>query len=102
MVLLLQSHNKGSFDFAFVDADKINYPKYHERLLKLLKKGGIIVYDNTLWAGTVAMAEECVPEVMKARRNYTMEFNKLLAGDSRLEVSQIPLGDGITVCRLLC
>ncbi|KAM7515597.1 hypothetical protein LguiA_005180 [Lonicera macranthoides] len=58
---LLEDHaNEGSFDFAFVDADKISYLKYHERLMKLLKAGGIIVYDNTLWGGTVAMAEETV------------------------------------------
>nr|AOZ21151.1 caffeic acid 4-OMT [Rauvolfia serpentina] len=99
--LLGDSDNQESFDFAFVDADKINYATYHERLLKLLKKGGIIVYDNTLWGGTVAMPEESAPERLKAGRNYTIEFNKLLAADARVQVSQIPLGDGITVCRRL-
>ncbi|XP_050120174.1 norbelladine 4'-O-methyltransferase 2-like [Malus sylvestris] len=45
-----QKHeNEGSFDFAFIDADKVNYWNYHERLMKLLKVGGIVVYDNTLW-----------------------------------------------------
>ncbi|KAL4390764.1 hypothetical protein AHAS_Ahas03G0177700 [Arachis hypogaea] len=53
--------NEGSFDFAFVDADKSNYWNYHERLLKLIRIGGMIIYDNTLWGGTVAWKEEDVP-----------------------------------------
>ncbi|KAG6421048.1 hypothetical protein SASPL_117597 [Salvia splendens] len=56
------AENKGTFDFAFVDADKDKYANYHERVLELLKPGGIAVYDNTLWAGTVAMDEGSVPE----------------------------------------
>ncbi|KAL0324841.1 UNVERIFIED_CONTAM: Flavonoid 3',5'-methyltransferase, partial [Sesamum radiatum] len=55
---LLHNGEEGTFDFAFVDADKENYIKYHEQLLKLVKVGGIIGYDNTLWSGTVALAEE--------------------------------------------
>ncbi|KAK8991423.1 hypothetical protein V6N11_062438 [Hibiscus sabdariffa] len=97
--LLANPGNENSFDFAFVDADKINYSKYHERLMKLLKVGGIIVYDNTLWGGSVAMSEECTPEVMKEGRERTLEFNKLLAADRRVEISLAPLGDGITICR---
>ncbi|TYH65919.1 hypothetical protein ES332_D06G089000v1 [Gossypium tomentosum] len=53
--LLEDPGNENGFDFAFIDADKINYWKYHERLMKLVKVGGIVVYDNTLWAGSVAM-----------------------------------------------
>lgn len=59
---MFQHNNLGSFDFAFVDTDKVNYQKYHEKLLQLVKAGGIIVYDNTLWFGTVAMPEESVEE----------------------------------------
>ncbi|KAK8509060.1 hypothetical protein V6N13_062114 [Hibiscus sabdariffa] len=97
--LLANPGNENSFDFAFIDADKINYWKYHERLMKLLKVGGIVVYDNTLWGGSVVMSEECTPEVMKESRQRTLEFNKLLAADPRVEISLAPLGDGITICR---
>lgn len=98
---LLQYGNEGSFDFAFVDADKVNYWNYHERLLKLLKVGGIIVYDNTLWGGTVAMPEDSTPEAMKMGRQLTIDLNKLLAADSRVQISHASLGDGITICRRL-
>ncbi|BFG39783.1 hypothetical protein CerSpe_260570 [Prunus speciosa] len=67
--MLLDHHeNKGSFDFAFIDVDKVNYWNYHERLMKLLKVGGIVVYDNTLWGGTVVMPEESTPEYKKQGR----------------------------------
>ncbi|KAJ8564359.1 hypothetical protein K7X08_000819 [Anisodus acutangulus] len=95
----LLDDNRGSFDFAFVDADKVSYQKYHERLLQLVKVGGIIVYDNTLWFGTVAMPEESVSEAMKPNRHHIIEFNKFLAADTRFQISQVPLGDGITICR---
>nr|XP_016477802.1 PREDICTED: probable caffeoyl-CoA O-methyltransferase At4g26220 isoform X2 [Nicotiana tabacum] len=99
--LLEDQSNRGSFDFAFVDADKGSYQKYHERLLQLVKIGGIIVYDNTLWFGTVAMPEESVPEARKPDRHHIIELNKFLAADSRIQISQVPLGDGITICRIL-
>ncbi|CAI9114913.1 OLC1v1015736C1 [Oldenlandia corymbosa var. corymbosa] len=56
--LLQNPDEENSFNFAYVDADKVNYVKYHEKLLKLVKPGGLIVYDNTLWMGSVVMAEE--------------------------------------------
>lgn len=99
--LLEDPQNAGSFDFAFVDADKINYWNYHERLMKLLKVGGIVVYDNTLWGGTVAMPEESTPEHWKQGRELTIKLNKLLAADPRIRISHAPLGDGITICKRL-
>ncbi|GLT72281.1 hypothetical protein SLA2020_442310 [Shorea laevis] len=100
---LLQNHeNEGSFDFAFVDADKVNYWSYHERLMKLLKVGGMVVYDNTLWGGTVVMPDELVPEFMKQVKQFTIEFNKLLAADPRVQISHASIGDGITICKRLC
>nr|XP_019069557.1 probable caffeoyl-CoA O-methyltransferase At4g26220 [Solanum lycopersicum] len=66
--LLNENDNRGIFDFAFIDADRVSYQKYHERMLELVKVGGIIVYDNTLWCGTVAMPEKCVNETMKPNR----------------------------------
>ncbi|CAA7058256.1 unnamed protein product [Microthlaspi erraticum] len=89
------------FDFAFADADKSNYVNFHERLLKLVKVGGIIAFDNTLWFGFVAEDEEGVPRHMREYRRALIEFNKMLALDPRVEISQISIGDGVTLCRRL-
>ncbi|WCJ42635.1 Caffeoyl-CoA O-methyltransferase [Euphorbia peplus] len=98
--LLEQEENEGSYDFAFVDADKENYKNYHEKLIKLIKVGGIIAYDNTLWGGTVAMAEENVAKDKREGRMFALEFNKKIADDPRLDhICLAPLGDGITICR---
>ncbi|KAG2706636.1 hypothetical protein I3760_05G112800 [Carya illinoinensis] len=78
--LIATGKEEGTFDFAFVDADKEDYIKYHELLLKLVKIGGIIAYDNTLWFGSV---------------------NNFLATDSRIESSLVSIGDGLTLCRRL-
>lgn len=100
---LLEEHeNEGIFDFAFVDADKVNYKNYHERLMKLLKMGGIVVYDNTLRDGTVAMPEELVAENLRENRRLTIELNNFLAADPRVQICLAPLGDGITICRRVC
>jgi len=69
--------------------------------MKLLKVGGIVVYDNTLWGGTVAMPEEFASEIMRGGRQPTIDFNKQLAADPRVQISQAALGDGITICRRL-
>ncbi|XP_020215522.1 probable caffeoyl-CoA O-methyltransferase At4g26220 [Cajanus cajan] len=97
--LLEDPSNRESFDFAFVDADKDNYWNYHERLLKLVKIGGIIIYDNTLWGGTVALPEEDVPTPKRRFRKATLDFNKAIADDSRVEISAVSIGDGFTICR---
>ncbi|KAJ8541591.1 hypothetical protein K7X08_002407 [Anisodus acutangulus] len=100
--LLKDEKNKGGFDFAFVDADKTNYGNYHERLLQLVKVGGLIVYDNTLWYGTLVMPEErVVDELMRQGRSYLLELNRFLAADNRIEISQVTVGDGLTICRRL-
>ncbi|KAF5729542.1 hypothetical protein HS088_TW21G01709 [Tripterygium wilfordii] len=97
---LLEQGNADSFDFAFVDADKENNINYHERLMKLLKIGGIVVYDNTLWGGSVAMAGDFSGTVYTTRtRDSTIELNKMLAADNRIEISHLPVGDGVTICR---
>ena len=62
VLIWLQPKSESSFDFAYVDADKDNYMNYHERLMKLVKVGGLIVYDNTLWQGTVANSEPSLPD----------------------------------------
>ena len=92
---------EGEFDFAFLDAKKEDYMKYFEPLMKLVKVGGVIAYDNTLWLGTVAEAEDQVDEVFRKNRKYTREFNSFLATNPRIESSLVSIGDGLTLCRRL-
>ncbi|XP_010555613.1 PREDICTED: putative caffeoyl-CoA O-methyltransferase At1g67980 [Tarenaya hassleriana] len=100
-----EKKQKQEFDFAFVDADKHNYQNYHERLLKLVKVGGVIAYDNTLWFGLVAEdededdGEDRFPEQMRAITRHIRDFNRFLVSDPRVEVSLLSIGDGITLCR---
>uniref|UniRef100_A0A7N0VLC0 Caffeoyl-CoA O-methyltransferase n=1 Tax=Kalanchoe fedtschenkoi TaxID=63787 RepID=A0A7N0VLC0_KALFE len=89
------------FDFIFVDADKPNYKNYHARAVELVKVGGVIAYDNTLWKGLVAKDESQCPECFRPFMKYMIEFNELIEADSRLEFSQLALGDGLTLCRRL-
>ncbi|MED6207984.1 Caffeoyl-CoA O-methyltransferase 1 [Stylosanthes scabra] len=98
--LLIDEHNKGAFDFVFVDADKNNYLNYHKRVIELVKVGGLIGYDNTLWSGSVASPPDApMMDYVKEFRSYLVELNKYLAHDSRIEICQLPVGDGITLCR---
>ncbi|XP_073158393.1 cation-dependent phenylpropanoid and flavonoid 8-O-methyltransferase 1-like [Henckelia pumila] len=99
--LLQDPVNHEAFEFAFVDADKDNYANYHEKLLKLLKPGAIVMYDNTLWGGSVAMDEDSVTENRIGMRKYAIEFNEILAADARVQISHVPAGDGVTICRRL-
>jgi len=89
---LLESGEAGRFDFAFIDADKSRYGDYYERCLKLLRRGGLIVADNTLWSGKVADAN-VQDEDTKALR----AFNDALHRDGRVAVSLLPIGDGVTL-----
>jgi caffeoyl-CoA O-methyltransferase len=95
-----QEKNHGFFDFIFVDADKDNYTKYHERLIKLVKVGGVIGYDNTLWNGSLVAPDDApYPKYIRHYRPFILELNNVLAADQRIEISQVPIGDGITLCR---
>ncbi|KAM0934910.1 putative caffeoyl-CoA O-methyltransferase [Dioscorea sansibarensis] len=88
------------YDFAFVDADKTNNRGYHERLMKLVKIGGAIVYDNTLWFGTLTgPLDSSFPERIIETRNFFMKFNEFLAVDPRIEIAQVCIGDGLTICK---
>ncbi|KAI3892241.1 hypothetical protein MKW92_044902 [Papaver armeniacum] len=101
--LLEEPNNEGSYDYAFVDADKSNYANYHERLVKLVKVGGLILYDNTLWSGTVAWKDDStLDDEMVHERSVFIDLNKKLASDSRIQISQLPVGDGLTMCMRLC
>ncbi|KAL6969277.1 nicotinamide N-methyltransferase [Sarracenia purpurea var. burkii] len=97
--LLTNERQEGAFDFAFVDADKENYMNYHELLMKLVKIGGVIAYDNTLWAGSVAPSEHEAKE--DTPRDAIRKLNTFLASDSRIDLSLIPISDGLTLCRRL-
>ncbi|KAI8526860.1 hypothetical protein RHMOL_Rhmol12G0030400 [Rhododendron molle] len=98
--LLKNERQEEEFDFAFVDADKENYINYHELLLKLVKVGGIIAYDNTLWFGTVAPSEHD-EQVEDTARDALRKLNSFLASDSRIDSSLVSIADGLTLCRRL-
>jgi predicted O-methyltransferase YrrM len=83
-----------SFDLVFIDADKANYPSYLEHALHLLRVGGLAVFDNTLWSGRVL---EASPESADTRAIQAL--NRALKDDARVDLSLLPLGDGLTLCR---
>ncbi|PUZ52054.1 hypothetical protein GQ55_6G239800 [Panicum hallii var. hallii] len=98
--LLADEGNEGAFDFAFVDADKENYGNYHEQLLRLVRVGGVLAYDNTLWGGSVALPDDApLTEGDREMRAAVRAFNARVAGDARVEAVQLPVADGITLCR---
>ena len=84
------------FDMIFIDADKMNYKSYYENSLQLIKKGGLIIIDNVLWHGEV-VDEKNNDKFTKNMR----EFNNFISEDKRVEQFIFPLGDGMTVCRVL-
>ncbi|GMY26515.1 flavonoid 3',5'-methyltransferase-like isoform X2 [Fagus crenata] len=99
--LITNGKQEGAFDFAFVDADKESYIKYHELLLKLI--GGIIAYYNALWFGLVVVPEEDnIVELSRHTKKCRIELNNFLVTDPRIESSLISIGDGLTLCRLIC
>ena len=83
-----------AFDLIFIDADKSNYPNYLEHALRLLRVGGLAVFDNTLWSGRVL---EENPESADTRAIQAL--NRALKNDVRVDLSLLPLGDGLTRCR---
>ena len=89
---LIQQGQKGSFDFAFIDADKVNYTAYYEKCLQLIASGGVIAIDNVLWGGSVLDSKRN-DEDTKAIR----ELNDFVASDERVNISMIPIGDGVTL-----
>ena len=91
---LVAEGRAGTYDLAFVDADKESMPEYHERVLVLLRTGGAVLYDNVLWSGRVAD-----PEDTSASTRAIRTLNEKIASDERVDVSMIPIGDGLTICR---
>jgi len=92
----LDELKNSKFDMVFIDADKMNYKEYYERSLNLMDKGGLIIVDNVLWHGEVADEENVDKFTLNIR-----EFNEHVANDKRVEQIIVPLGDGMTVCRVL-
>jgi caffeoyl-CoA O-methyltransferase len=90
--LLISAGESGTYDFAFIDADKGRYMAYYERCLTLLRKGGLIVVDNTLWSGAVADASKDDEDTRAIRA-----FNDAVHRDTRVAVSMLPIGDGVTL-----
>ena len=92
----LDELKNNKFDMVFIDADKMNYKEYYERSLKLVDKGGLIIIDNVLWHGEVADKNNLDRYTVNIR-----EFNSYVLNDKRVEQIIVPLGDGMTVCRVL-
>jgi len=89
---LVASGGAGGYDFAFIDADKGNYLAYYERCLALMRRGGLIAIDNTLWSGKVADASDTESDTQAIRA-----FNDALHADKRVALSLLPVGDGLTL-----
>lgn len=91
---LLGAGEAGTFDFAFLDADKAGYAEYYEKLLQLLRPGGLLMVDNVLWSGAVADNE-----VQDETTRLLRAFNQRLHEDARVTLSVLPLADGVTLAR---
>ena len=89
---LLTTGEAGTFDFAFIDADKGNYENYYERCLELIRPGGLIAIDNVLWSGKVADTE-----IQDNQTNKIRDLNRKLHEDSRITLSLVPIADGLTL-----
>ena len=91
---LIDEGQSGSFDFAFIDADKESQINYYQLCLELIRPGGIIAIDNVLWGGSVADARNRGTDTVAIR-----EFNDYVYQDSRVDISLVPIGDGLTLAR---
>jgi len=89
---LVKEGEAGTFDFAFIDADKTGYDSYYELCLTLLRKGGIVAFDNTLWDGNVIGDTDQTPDTVALRK-----LNVKIASDSRVKCVMINIGDGYTL-----
>lgn len=91
---LLREGQAGSFDFGFIDADKVSYDSYYERVLALLRPGGVLVVDNVLWGGDVADPRKKDPDTTSIRA-----LNEKIVTDDRVSMSLIPVADGLMLVR---
>jgi predicted O-methyltransferase YrrM len=93
---LIAQGQENTFDFAFIDADKSNYSQYYEQALKLIRPGGLIAIDNVLWSGRVADSKDTDKRTIAIR-----ELNQKLYQDSRVNISLLPVADGLTLAMKL-
>jgi predicted O-methyltransferase YrrM len=91
---LIDQGETGTFDFAFIDADKSNYGEYYEQSLLLLRTGGLVAIDNVLWGGNVAD-----PAINDAATRAIRSLNEKILHDERVTISMLPVGDGLTLAR---
>jgi caffeoyl-CoA O-methyltransferase len=91
---MLRSGGADQYDFAFIDADKTNYDGYYERVLMLLRRGGLVAIDNMLWNGAVADPANNEPDTVAIRR-----LNEKIHADERVTASLVPIGDGLLLAR---
>jgi caffeoyl-CoA O-methyltransferase len=91
---LIAEGEEGTFDFAFIDADKAEYDAYYERILTLLRPGGLVSVDNVLWSGRVLDTAKQDPDTRAIRA-----FNEKIHADPRVSLSLVPIGDGLTLAR---
>jgi caffeoyl-CoA O-methyltransferase len=91
---LLEAGEAGTFDFAFIDADKSNYAQYYERCLRLVRAGGLIAFDNTLWSGAVVDPKDRSDDTVAIRA-----LNDALIRDERVDVAMLTVGDGLSLAR---
>ena len=89
----IRAGEAGQYDFAFIDADKSSYDAYYERCLTLVRTGGLIAIDNTLWSGKVAAPSDDADTIA------LQALNIKLHGDDRVDLSMLPIGDGLTLAR---
>lgn len=92
--LLKDEASAGTFDMAFIDADKENYPVYYEGCIDLLRPGGLLMIDNVLWGGSVAD-----PGDMDKDTEAIRAVNRMAHADGRVSISLVPIGDGLMLCR---
>lgn len=91
---LLADGQAGSFDIAFIDADKLGYPAYYERCVQLVRPGGLVCVDNVLWSGSVAD-----PEDQRESTEAIREVSRIIRDDERVDIAMLPIGDGLTLAR---
>jgi len=93
---MITKGDKGKYDLAFIDADKVNYDNYYEYTLQLIRKGGIIAIDNVFWKGRVLNMDDNTPDTVSIRT-----LNEKIKGDDRVHIVMLPIADGLTLCRKL-
>ena len=92
--LVADKSNLNSFDFAFIDADKTSYPTYYDYIIQLVRPGGVIAIDNVLWGGAVADESNQEPDTVAIR-----EISARIYDDKRVDVTLVPIGDGLMLAR---